>query len=270
MSRLAKQLIYGIFYLAIIVAIGWGLYRLYVPAPTCFDGIQNQGEEGVDCGAVCGKACPPALIPLANPTAQLIKYDNGAVDVLTRIDNANATYGATAVPYTLKVTDAGGSVLATRTGTTYVNPLEPHYMDFPLIGLTGTPVSASLQLDAASVKWAALTTQGGTNVSFAVRQDQLIPSANSLRYQANIVNNSTFDFNQVEVTVILYDQNGKVVGAGSTMISTLTGGQLRGTTIDWPFAIPSAVRSQTFVTTDVFNNDNYIRTYGSQEQFQGY
>ena len=30
------------------------------PAPTCTDGIQNQGETGVDCGGPCS-ACPTSL-----------------------------------------------------------------------------------------------------------------------------------------------------------------------------------------------------------------
>ena len=28
------------------------------PCPSCFDGIQNQGEEGIDCGGPCEKPCP--------------------------------------------------------------------------------------------------------------------------------------------------------------------------------------------------------------------
>lgn len=31
-----------------------------VPEPTCTDGIQNQGERGVDCGGPCPEACPPS------------------------------------------------------------------------------------------------------------------------------------------------------------------------------------------------------------------
>lgn len=270
MSRFAKQLIYGSFYLVIIALIVWGLYRLAVPAPTCTDGIQNQGEEGVDCGGVCGKSCPVSLLPLATPSAQIIKYDNDGSDVVVRIDNPNAIYGASLVPYVLTVTDASGATLTTRRGTTFANPLEPHYLVFPLIGLAGAPARADLQLDTTGVQWAALATQEGSSVEFAVRQDQLLPTASSLRYQADIVNNSKFDFDKVEVAVLLYDQAGKVVGAGSTVLSTLTAGQLRGAIIDWPFAIPSAIRAQAFVTTNVFNNDNYIRTYGSQEQFQGF
>src|SRR5208283_2039556 len=28
------------------------------PVPTCTDGIQNQGETGIDCGGPCPNACP--------------------------------------------------------------------------------------------------------------------------------------------------------------------------------------------------------------------
>lgn len=270
MSRFAKQVIYSSFYLAIILAIVWGLYRLIVPAPTCTDGIQNQGEEGVDCGAVCGKSCPISVMPLDTPTVQLLKYDNDGSDVVVRIDNPNAIYGAPIVPYTLTVSDSVGKVLTTRKGVTFANPLESHHLVFPLIEVLETPARAELQLDVTGVQWAALATQEGSGVEFAVRQDQLLPSATALRYQADIVNNSKFDFDKVEIVVLLYDQAGVIVGAGSTTLSTLTAGQLRGTIIDWPFAIPSAVRAQTFVTTNIFNNDNYIRTYGSQEQFQSF
>lgn len=35
-------------------------------APTCDDGIQNQGEEGVDCGGPCA-ACPPVGVMITQP-----------------------------------------------------------------------------------------------------------------------------------------------------------------------------------------------------------
>lgn len=270
MSRFTKQLFYGGLFLAIIAAIGWGGYRLVVPAPNCTDGIQNNAEEGLDCGPVCGTSCPPIVLPLSAPTTQLIHYGNGTYDVLVTIGNPNAAYGAAQVDYTLVVSDVSGTQLMTRRGLTYVNPLEPRYMVFPLIGISGVPVTAELQFTPADVQWARLDVEGGLGVEFIVRQDQLVPALNSLRYQANLMNRSTFDFDQVDVTVLLYDQAGTVVGTGATVVRTVPAGQERGFVVDWPFAIPSAVRARAFVTTNVFNNDNYIRAHGSQERFQGF
>ena len=55
-----KQFFYGIIYLVIFGLIGAGIYfALTSKEATCFDGIQNQNEEGVDCGGSCNtcKTC---------------------------------------------------------------------------------------------------------------------------------------------------------------------------------------------------------------------
>jgi len=52
--RILKQLGYGSLYLAIIMVFVVGIYSVTVREdPTCFDNIQNQSEEGVDCGGDC-------------------------------------------------------------------------------------------------------------------------------------------------------------------------------------------------------------------------
>lgn len=45
---------------------GWAMTVNCVacPVPTCSDGIQNQGETGIDCGGPC-PACPPVVQPTA-------------------------------------------------------------------------------------------------------------------------------------------------------------------------------------------------------------
>ena len=270
MTRLTKQLLYGGFYLAIVLAIVWGLYRAAVPAPTCTDGIRNQGEEGVDCGAVCGKSCPVALIPLPAPEVRIIKYGPLQADTLIKLDNPNATYGTPAVPYTLTVSDDSGKVLLTRSGSTFANPLETHYIVIPLIGLTAEPAKADLQMDSSKVQWATLDTQTMSDIEFSVRQDQLVRTDGKLRFQADVINGSQFDFDQVQVSVLLYDGQGQIVGSGSTVISTISSGQLRGIVVDWPFDVPTAMRARAFVTTNIFDNANYLRAHGSQEQFQSF
>ena len=56
--RLVKQLLYGGVLILIIAGAAVWIYRgaIFI-APTCSDGIQNQTEEGIDCGAICGISC---------------------------------------------------------------------------------------------------------------------------------------------------------------------------------------------------------------------
>ena len=49
--------------LAIILIVGLPAFLLLYKAPTCFDGKQNQGEGGIDCGGPCVKLCPSAFLP---------------------------------------------------------------------------------------------------------------------------------------------------------------------------------------------------------------
>lgn len=270
MGRLTKQLIIGGIFLAIALLVVWRVYRVFVPAPTCTDGIRNGQEEGVDCGVICGKLCQAPVRALQNLPVQFIRYGNGSYDALAHLENPNTTYGAPRVDYTLTVADSSGKELLVRRGRTYVNPVQPRYLVFPLTGLTGVPASAQLQFAPTDVQWAALNVDAAGSVQFAVRGDRLEPASSSFRYQATVLNNSHFDFDQVDVTVLLYDDAGQLAGAGTTILKTLKAGEERGITVDWPFAIPAAVRAQAVVGTNIFENSNYLRTYGSPEQFQRY
>lgn len=271
MSRFAKQLIYGSFFMVLIGTVGWWMYRGVVPAPTCTDRIQNGQEEGVDCGAAaCGVLCAPAVKPLTVLPARIIAYGNGTYDVLAELDNDNATYGAARVEYTLRVTDAAGAEIAMRRGTTYVNAAQKQMLVFPLTGLTVAPASAELQVPATAVQWARLDLQDGETIEFVVRRDQVLTASGSVRYEATVTNRSRYDFDTVDIAVLLYNAQGVLVGTGTTVVKTLIANEERAFSVDWPFAIPGATRAQTSVTTNVFDNDNYIRAHGTQERFQGF
>ncbi|HXK36781.1 MAG TPA: hypothetical protein VJ553_04325 [Candidatus Paceibacterota bacterium] len=267
MPRLLKQVAYGIVFAALIGLVLWPVYRLFVPSPSCTDGIQNQEEEGVDCGVICGVTCPPALVPLTVEPVRIILNDNGSWDVIVQLENENAVYGAPEVPYVLTVSDGDGATLVTRRGDAYVNPLQTTYLVFPLIKIEGAPVSATFAVDPAEVQWLAGT---ATDTTFAVRSDALTPSDERTRYEAIVINRTRFDFDLVDIVVLLEDSAGSVIGAGSTSVRTLRAGEERGFVVDWPFAVPGAARARAYVTTNLFSNDNYLREYGTQGRVPGF
>ncbi len=269
MGRFVKQFIYGGAFLLIIGLVVWGMYRAFVPAPTCFDGIQNQGEEGIDCGAVCGKACPVPVQALQVLPIQFIRNADGSWDALAHLENVNSTYGAARADYALTIQSATGATLASRTGSTYVNPIQPRYLDVPLGKLSTAPASASLQVPANGVQWAELALNAAGSVQFVVRNETLAPAASAFHYEATVTNRSDFDFNQVDIVVLLDDAAGRIIAAGSTVVQTLVANETRAFTVDWPFTISGVVRAQVFVSTNVFDNTNFLRTYGAPNQFPG-
>lgn len=99
-KRLRKQIIVALVFLGIFSLIGGGIYLNYRPAPTCFDGLRNQGEEGIDCGGPCIpcdlKYNPP--LSLADVPVFLINQDN-KVDILFKITNLSQEWGAKEFSY---------------------------------------------------------------------------------------------------------------------------------------------------------------------------
>ena len=52
-----KQIVISLIYVTIFLVIVSWIYYIIRPVPNCFDGKQNQNEEGVDCAGVCAKKC---------------------------------------------------------------------------------------------------------------------------------------------------------------------------------------------------------------------
>lgn len=123
MSRIIKQLIYGVFYLALASAIVYGLYFLMIGlAPSCSDNRQNQNEEGVDCGGSCVPCALKNLQPLRTKT-QIFGVDGNTSAVIT-LANPNLNYGARSLTYTLNFYDANKQKLFSLTKTSFIYPAE--------------------------------------------------------------------------------------------------------------------------------------------------
>lgn len=249
----------------------YGAYDLLVPDPTCSDGIQNQGEEGIDCGSVCGVLCGAPLEALI--VGEPEKFDAGDdLDVLVEIKNPNTIFGAARVDWRLVVLDGTGQEVTSRRGFTYANPLETRFLIVTFPGLEAQGAGVQFEYEPAEVRWFGGRLPKTQVVDFSVLNEQFVTDEDgSVSYTADIRNDSTFDFDEVDVSVILLDVSGRRLGIGATIIRTLVAGQIRAVTVQWPFNIAGTpVRTQVEVSTNVFNNDNFIRTYGGQERFQGF
>lgn len=135
-----------------------------VPAPTCTDGYQNQGESGLDCGGPCAScvtvsaSCPPASVALPVSCEELRQAGvatgtycvdpdgpNGQAGLVVYCDQDTLGGGWTAVA---NVTTTGPTyqTFATKGGTDYLAPLS---------------VSTVLRNAATEVRFECRATNGG-------------------------------------------------------------------------------------------------------------
>jgi hypothetical protein len=214
--RTRRQLLYfGIFAAIVIVVIGGLVWYLY-PRPTCFDGKQNGGEEGIDCGGPC-KRCVGEVQDLKVLWARFFKSKEGFYDVAALIENPNAFAGIPALSYQFKIYDAKNILLAIKEGSVFVNPAEEFVIfetDMKIIGRT--PSRAFIEF-AEEKNWKRVEKEK-TTFSIARRDFINFPFP---RLSVEIRNKSLDNLKNVFVTAVLFDEEGGALGVSSTKIDLI-------------------------------------------------
>lgn len=266
-NRLQKQVFIAFIFIIIFGAIGLGIYNSFQVKPTCFDNIQNEKEEGVDCGLLaCGKTCEPSIMPITVSLIKLFRVANGDYDFIAQVSNPNFNYGAPEISYNLILLDQNNSEVSRQNGQFYILPGQTKYI--VTISLKSPTDLSSAKLEIKSAKWEKIDLPDG-GVTFALQAKDFKQGTNRSDLSGILFNNSNFDFDRVEVSAILFDDSGNVLGVNETDIRTFLSKSRRGFSVFWPFPINGQVtRTDIEASTNLFKNSNFIKSYGTQEKFQ--
>ncbi|OGN32542.1 MAG: hypothetical protein A3J01_02585 [Candidatus Yanofskybacteria bacterium RIFCSPLOWO2_02_FULL_45_18] len=305
MDRIAKQIIIALIVLALLSGVGFGIYYFSSARPTCDDGVQNGKEEGIDCGLIaCGVACIN-ILPLRVTVSKLLPAGQNDYDFVFQVNNPSPGYGTPFAEYELSLIGASGSEIDKIKGSFYILPGQTKYV---ALSFKMAEEISAVNVKVSSVDWQKLTLGGETqfilkrqqyrnlvNMSGATSEEDLIfeqellseepisegldiePSAAGAQtiyseFDGILFNNSDFDFDRVDVAVVLFDDSDNIVGINRTTINRFLSQTDRYFRTRWPFEIDESVfRADVEATTNLFENENFIRTHGgSQEKFQKY
>ena len=267
--RIQKQLIIGLVFVLILGGIGYGIYAGLVTRASCTDGIKNGKEEGLDCGSLaCGKACPVPIHALQIESIQIIYVPDTdkSSDVAIKVYNPNTEYGVSLGSYDLVIRDPSGMELDRLVDNKfYMLPGQTKYLILTVVeGLALGEASVEIK----STQWEKLDMPDNA-VNFILRRKDYHPTQKGSELNAILYNDSNFDFDKIDVVVILFDDMGSIIGISKTDIRTFIAKSERGFNVAWPFALSGNVVSQDIeASTNLFENSNFIKTYGSPEKFQ--
>lgn len=263
MSRFAKQLVFGFIYLILFLLIGYGIYYLRQSTPSCVDGIQNQKEEGVDCGFVCGNSCRK-ILPIEVSSVQVFKVGRDDYDILAKVYNPNRDSGSPKVVFDLMLIGENDTELSRQSFEFYILPGQIRHII--LTSIKSVTEIKKAKIIIKDVSWEKLSLFDPQTVSFIVRDKQF----KQTEFGAIVRNESDFDFDTVDIGVILYDQNNNVIGLNKSNMNTLVSRTDRYFKVLWPTPIVGVFRVDVEPGTNLLNNQNFIRRYGTQEKFQEY
>lgn len=271
--RVIKRLTISATFLFVVVSVVVLMYFWFRPAPSCFDGIRNQGERGVDCGGVCEKACEVAYHPEDLVVREVAFVSGGqplTYDVLARVYNPNDELGASDLGYVLRLKDSSGNIVAESSGSGFILPQETKTFLSVNVAVTSEPVSAEIVFSGDSVWEKFSGYQEKPSLVVTNKRFEKI-SSGPLFFEAfgTLMNDSPFDFRSIIVKVILRDAAGKPIAFNQTEMNTVRSKEIRDFRLTWPKFFPGeAVGMEVEPEADVYHSDNFIERYLPNEKFQ--
>lgn len=271
MSRNTKKTTIIFIYLILFFLLGFGIYGLFKPAPACFDGKRNQGEERTDCGGPCS---PCAKIFEAQPievSEKAFVYGApGKFDVFGKFYNPNNQFGSPNFSYEFMLKDSSGKELARKSGSEFILPAESK--NIVATGLETDALPEELEIKINDVQWQEFSEYEKPQLGIYNKRYDLISSGAGYSEAYGLLKNeSPFDFNFIKINVILRDSSGKPVAINSTDMRTVNANDQRDFRLVWPTSFPGDVTQvEMEAEADIYNSQNFIKKFLPGGKFQKY
>lgn len=230
-SRRRFQYATGVIVFFAVVVGGPVTYHFLTIPPTCFDGIQNQGETDVDRGGPCQRLDPRAIAPSAVLWSRAFSVRDGSYNAVAYLQNPNGNAGVSSASYKFGLYDSQNVLIAERTGTT---PIMPGGITPIFAGAidTGNRVVAHTYfqlMDAPNWERLANAVQ-----DIKVSDVNLSDAAGQPRITATVNNASVDDVRNLTFVATVFDPAGNAFAASQTQLDVLHGGEEEQVIFSWP------------------------------------
>jgi len=227
---------------AIILLIIFGVpaFFYFYKAPTCFDGIQNGGEFGVDCGGSCQKICQNVFLVPSVAWTRLENVAPGLYNIAAYIVNPNTNAGASLVPYRVIVYDNQGIEIVEYTGRV---TLPPHRNTLAFNGAvsTGKRIPAKALFEFTSPPEWHVMNDPLQNLSIGDKKYSEDNSGASLSVVLN--DNGVNNIGPTEVYAVLYDKDSNALGFSKTVLDGIPAYASSVAPFTWPTSFNGEVIS---------------------------
>ena len=221
MNRHLKQLIYGSVYLAILALFGfWIYFSNFHTTSTCFDNIQNQDEEGIDCGGACFKICLPnefGTIEVVD-RVRILKVDDEHLSLLVKIQNNSIDFAAESFNYAINIFDSSDKLLTSIFGTSFIYQGEVKYLAVPNAKISPS-LAARATFESSNPNWILGETLAKPDV--IIQNQKTIFDNTQIKVEGSLISHSVSTLSNIKIIAIFYSQFGLPVGVSQTEIENL-------------------------------------------------
>lgn len=232
-----RKLIYTVIFSGIaVVAIGIPAFLIFYVPPSCNDGRQNLGETGVDCGGSCRNLCQAKELAPVVIWTQKFMVSPGVYSAVAYVENPNIVAEAKNTPYTFKMYDAAGKVIAERSGLAFI-PAHKKFAVFEGNMLTGGEMPS--RIDFEFTKPPYWVRQVAAEPTLGISERTLIGEDTRPRIDATLTNSNITPVNDIGVVAIVYSGSGNAIAASATYVDSLGKDESKKLVFTWPNPFPT-------------------------------
>lgn len=274
--RIRKQLIIIAIIVIFLALVGTGVYLKYFrPVPTCFDGIQNQNEEGIDCGGSCISCERLTIKDIQINWVKFLWLENNGYDLVAKISNPNPNFGLGQLTYIFKLYNAAGQEIKEQRGNSFILPGQEKYLIEGNVTAAETLGKIDLVIGkVAQEDWQKFNEEYSLPNIYVLNKEfkSLDDQSGVSQFSGIIKNDSAFDFDKIIVSIILFDTGKQILGVNKTEANTVLAGEERYFSALWfsPIKKEALNSIEVQAETNLLSNENFVRKYGVPEKFQEY
>lgn len=210
----------------------------FAKAPTCFDGVFNQNERGIDCGGTCSLICTQdARVPVVL-WSRVFQVGPSTYTAAAYVQNPNPGAGARKVAYSFQLFDEKNALVTERIGTIDIPPVQTVPFIDPNINVGNRTVAKAIFAFSSNPVWH----KESVSPTLRTTNQYLAPDSSELR--ATILNDSIVDAEKVVVAAVLFDNNGVARAASRSTLSRVPRKGSQNVTFTWPGGVKNIVRAE--------------------------
>jgi hypothetical protein len=231
--RIQRQIIiFSIYFLIVALPVALTVFLLLRKTSSCFDGLQNGAEEGVDCNGSCELRCDGTYRDVRVNFSRGLKVDEGVYDIFALLENYNENVSFPNVPYNISFYSSEGKLLGTASGSLALLPQTKSAIYLPNLKIAQEPKTIDLSLlphkgmgfyDLESIP---------KNISVESWQAQR-GANNSLQVVGEIKNPNNQEVKNLEVYAMLYDDTRTVYAVSKTKVYSVKGREKTAVAFTW-------------------------------------
>ncbi len=214
-------------------------------APTCFDGVQNQDEHGVDCGGVCTLQCKSETRAPVVLWGRSFKVGPQLYTAAAYVQNPNVGAGARNVGYTFQLFDDKNILIVEQQGRVDIPPVLTVPVILPNINTGNRAAAKTIFSFTTEPSWQKVSGLPELRIG-----NQNL-SADASLLSATIQNNSPFDAKGVTVEAVLFDGSGTARAASKSVLPIIMRRGSQDVTFTWTGGIPAIVRAEITVLPSI-------------------